>query len=183
MEVLLSHDEQPAGQVQAPLLQQVLDRRSADRDGDVDDRLLRIEATPAVPLVGVGASAGVHYPAASKLLQSELHVPEYAGVASAVGAVAGQVRIARTAAISSPRRGLFRIHGVGEPETRYSLDEARTWAQERLEQLVVDDLVRAGAAEHRLSARWTQEEAEIEGRPMFVEGTLQITGSGRPRLR
>ncbi len=53
----------------------------------------------AVPLVGVGAPAPVLFPQVKAILQTEICLPEHAGVANAVGAIAGDVRLQETAEV------------------------------------------------------------------------------------
>jgi hypothetical protein len=48
--------------------------------------------------------------------------------------------------------------------------------------LVRADLDAAGAGETELTVDWTESTVEVSGSPMFVEGRMTVTGSGRPQL-
>jgi N-methylhydantoinase A/oxoprolinase/acetone carboxylase beta subunit len=45
------------------------------------------------PIIGIGAPAGIYLPAVAEALHTELILPEYHGVANAVGAIAGSVMV------------------------------------------------------------------------------------------
>ncbi len=61
------------------------------------------------PVVGLGASAPLHYAALPPLVGNRCLVPEDTDVANALGAVVGQVRVTAEAQISQPKEGLFRM--------------------------------------------------------------------------
>jgi N-methylhydantoinase A/oxoprolinase/acetone carboxylase beta subunit len=67
--------------------------------------LVRFSLRPDRPLVALGASAPVHYPAIADMLDIESFVPVHAGVANAVGAVVGQVRETVTVFVTEPDEG------------------------------------------------------------------------------
>src|SRR5690606_29904444 len=76
--------------------------------------LIRFGVRPDRPLVALGASAPVHYPAIADMLDTESYVPVHAGVANAVGAVVGQVRETVTVFVSEPDEGRYVVNGAGE---------------------------------------------------------------------
>ena len=53
-----------------------------------------------LPVIGLGASAHLYYPKVAKKLGTTAVIPDFAGVANAVGAVVGQVRLVVHASIS-----------------------------------------------------------------------------------
>ena len=142
----------------------------------------QLSAGLAVPLIGLGASAATYYPAIGELLSTSVEIPEHADVANAIGAVVGKVRIRRSITVTAPRRGIFRIHAGTHPETVYDLDEARRCALDRGTELVRAEMAVAGAPEYEIETHWHETSADVEGRPLFVEGTATIIGSGRPNL-
>jgi N-methylhydantoinase A/oxoprolinase/acetone carboxylase beta subunit len=73
--------------------------------------LVRFSLRPDRPLVALGASAPVHYPAIADMLDIESFVPVHAGVANAVGAVVGQVRETVTVFVTEPDEGRFAVNG------------------------------------------------------------------------
>ena len=92
---------------------------SLERRGGVVDISVRL----GVPVVGLGASAALHYPAVVDLLRADRVIPDDADVANAIGAVVGRVRVHVDIYLSQPERGRFRIHHDGEPDVA-SLDDA-----------------------------------------------------------
>ncbi|MEY4174483.1 MAG: hypothetical protein RI900_1648, partial [Actinomycetota bacterium] len=79
-------DGLPGDTVTQPVVQAVLDRRL---------RTVGLHLGLSSPLVGLGASAPTYYPRIAEVLGAESRIPEHAGVANAVGAVVGRVRISR----------------------------------------------------------------------------------------
>ncbi|MGQ2932185.1 MAG: hydantoinase/oxoprolinase family protein, partial [Sphingopyxis sp.] len=61
------------------------------------------------PVIGLGASAPLHYAGLDVLVGNGCIVPEDTDVANALGAVVGQVRVSVEAQVSQPREGLFRV--------------------------------------------------------------------------
>jgi N-methylhydantoinase A/oxoprolinase/acetone carboxylase beta subunit len=144
--------------------------------------LVRPRLALTVPLIGLGASAPAYYPAVAGLLEAESVIPGHAGVANAIGAVVGQVRIARSAAITCPAEGKFRAHlpeGVCDFPT---LDEARAAAEAALAALARAAAAEAGAREVHLALATEVRDAEVEGKRLLVEATVTATATGRPRL-
>lgn len=142
----------------------------------------RVDIGLAVPLVGLGAPAATYYPAIGDLLDTAVGIPEHADVANAIGAVVGKVRVRRQVTVTSPRRGVFRVHSGPEPETVYDLDDAHRRATDAAERIVAAEMVVAGAPEFEVERHWEEKSAEVEGREMFVEGVATVVASGRPRL-
>jgi N-methylhydantoinase A/oxoprolinase/acetone carboxylase beta subunit len=142
----------------------------------------RLDIGLAVPLVGLGAPAATYYPAIGDLLATAVHVPEHADVANAIGAVVGKVRVRRQVTVTTPRRGVFRVHAGPDPETVYDLEEARRRATEAATAIVGAEMVVAGAPDFEVEAHWKERSADVEGRKMFVEGTATVLASGRPSL-
>ena len=133
------------------------------------------------PLVAIGAPAPHLYPAVAECCGTTAVVPEHAAVANAVGAVVGHVRMRRSCTITQPTKGQFRLHLDDQP-TFGSIDNARTAARERLERAVEHDARTAGAGAVDVDEDWSSREAMVDGKAVFVEGTLTVTAHGRPAL-
>lgn len=155
-----------------PLIQAALDHHR----GAVD-----LGITLSAPLVAIGAPAATYYPSVADHVRAPAIVPEHAEVANAVGAVVGRVRVRHACTITQPTKGQFRVHLEDQP-TFGSVANARAKATELLEAAALADAERAGAAEPDLSADWQEQTAVVEGKEVFVEGTLTIEASGRPRF-
>ena len=142
----------------------------------------RVDIGLAVPVVALGAPAGTYYPAVGALLGTPVLVPPHADVANAIGAVVGRVRMRRQVTVTTPRRGVFRVHSGPHPETVYELDDARRRAIEAAGRIVAAEMVVAGAPIFEVEEHWHEKSAVVEGRELFVEGVATVIASGRPRL-
>lgn len=135
-----------------------------------------------LPLIGLGASAPAYYPLVAALLGAESHIPRDADVANAVGAVVGRVRLSRQCVVTAPQHGQFLVHVEGETPAMFTdLDQARTFAREHLSVVLASEMESAGAPVFETIENWFENVVDLGGMDMFVEGTLTITASGRPR--
>ncbi|MEM7273032.1 MAG: hydantoinase/oxoprolinase family protein [Actinomycetota bacterium] len=154
-------------------------RRALDGHRGVTD----LRVAPALPLLGLGASAATYYPAVAELLGTAGVVPTNAEVANAVGAAVGRVRVVRTTTISQPSKGQFRIHlpnaGPDLGNLEPTLERAAALLTDEVRGLADD----AGAAEVTIEVDVIKKTAMVEGREVFVEGTVTVTGAGDPRVR
>lgn len=149
---------------------------------DGSPRTSKLVAGLAVPLVGLGAPAATYYPAIGELLGTKVEIPEHADVANAIGAAVGKVRLRRRVTVSSPRRGLFRVHIGAEPDSFFELEPAKEAAIEQAGAAVAAAMVAAGAPEFDLETHWEEKSVDVDGRVLFVEGVATVIGTGRPQL-
>jgi N-methylhydantoinase A/oxoprolinase/acetone carboxylase beta subunit len=134
------------------------------------------------PVIGLGASAPLHYAGLPPLVGNECVVPEDTDVANALGAVVGQVRVTAEVRVSQPKEGLFRfstaagVQDFGDEAPAIAAAEAavRALAAERAREAGTDEAEIAVATEFRVST--------VEGQRMFVEAHVVATASGRPRI-
>jgi N-methylhydantoinase A/oxoprolinase/acetone carboxylase beta subunit len=144
--------------------------------------VMEITARLGVPVIGLGASAPSYYGAVGERLGCRMILPEHAGVANAIGAVVGQISQRATGLVTSPGEGRFTIH---LPEGLTSFNDRHS-ALEALEAALTHEATTraraAGAEDLRLTATRDIREAEVEGRSMFIEATVTVTASGRPRV-
>lgn len=170
---------------------------ACDLDGfglaDLPARLLQAGPLPAGahvqfsvalarPLVGLGASAHVHYPRVAELLSTECLVPPHAEVANAVGAVVGRIRIRREATITCPTEGVYRVFAGAEPSDYPSLEAAVSVARDALDARAREDAGTAGADDVEIGFEREDRTAVVEGRETLVESRLAAVATGRPRL-
>lgn len=157
--------------------------RSPVRDA-LDRRLgaVRLAVSLADPIVGLGASAPLYYPSVGEVLSTGVVVPEHAGVANAVGAVAGRIRLTREVTISAPSVGLYAVHLPGADGVFTDLDTARTRACGVLRDALIADLAAAGAGEVEIDEQWEERTVGLDGQTVFLDATLRLVGSGRPAL-
>ncbi len=169
---VFEHDGLPAAEVDRPVVQAALDRRTG-----AAALQLRVER----PIIGLGAPASTYYPAVGDLLAAEVVVPIEAGVANAVGAVVGRVRIVAEVTVGSPERNVFVVHADGG-STFGDLEAARIAAREAASAALDADMARAGADTFEVEEAWDVTSATIEGAEVVVEATMRLIGTGRPRL-
>lgn len=144
--------------------------------------IVELSARLGVPVIGLGASAPSYYGAVGERLGARMVLPDHAGVANAIGAVVGQVSQRVSGLVSSPAEGRFVAH-LAEGLKAFGDREAALGAMEVA--LVAEAEARAraaGAEEVQLRVARDVREAEVEGRSMFIEATVTVTASGRPRV-
>lgn len=163
----------PAGLAQHALTKASLDQHSG---------VMRMQMSLGVPVIGLGASAATYYGAVGTRLGTRMVLPAHGGVANAIGAVVGQVRMQATGTVTSAGEGSFAVHFVDGPQVFTDRDTALL-ALEAALQVEAESVVRAsGVEEIRLSVSRDISEAQIESRTMFIEATVRVEASGRPRI-
>jgi N-methylhydantoinase A/oxoprolinase/acetone carboxylase beta subunit len=144
--------------------------------------LMAIEAGLNLPLVGLGASAHSYYGAVGERLNTRVVVPEYAGVANAIGAVVGQISMRAAGQITSQGEGVFRVHFETGPQDFTTQDEAVDALETVLKDQAMAGAKAAGAQGIRLRMERNIRTAKVESREVFVEAELTAIASGRPRI-
>ena len=170
----LAIDGFPSSTVRSELVQRAIDGH---------DGATAVNISPTTAIAGLGASAATYYPGVAALLGVQSAVPEHAEVANAVGAAIGMVRISRQATLSQPTKGQFRIHLPDVDDDLGNLDPAIELATQLLTTQVRAQCDEAGAADITIDVDVDQKTANVGGKTIFVEGTVTVTGSGRPRTR
>jgi N-methylhydantoinase A/oxoprolinase/acetone carboxylase beta subunit len=144
--------------------------------------VIQLSARLGVPVIGLGASAPSYYGAVGARLNCEMILPEHAGVANAIGAVVGQVSQRASAILTSPGEGRYTAHLPGGLQHFNDRDTALAALESALITEATTRARAAGAEDLRVTTTRDIREAEIEGRPMFIEATVTATASGRPRV-
>ena len=144
--------------------------------------LMKIDIGLNVPVIGLGASAPTYYPAVGDVLGCPMILPEHAGVANAIGAVVGRVTFRASATITAPNEGMFRVHHGTEPANFSSLDAAIAYLREQLTHSAMTDAQNAGAEDIQIAYSEDIKKSTVEGREVFVEGTLTVEAAGRARI-
>lgn len=162
---------------------QALARHALTRSGLARYRgVLEVDLKLGVPVIGLGASAPSYYGAVGERLHCPMILPEHAGVANAIGAVAGQVSQRATGTVSSPAEGRFVAHLADGLQNFASSEAALTALETALVAEASSRARQAGAVDLRVTVDRQVKEVEIEGRTMFIEATVTATASGRPRV-
>tara|TARA_Y100000766_G_scaffold275173_1_gene277920 strand:+ start:585 stop:2717 length:2133 start_codon:yes stop_codon:yes gene_type:complete len=168
------HDGLPS-----PELESTLQALQSLTTSAVDNQLLEISLSVKEPLVCVGAAAPIYHEELSRYLKTTCTAPTNFDVANAYGAAIGSIIVSRSTMVSAPRRGLFRVH-VTEPQTFYDFHLAQAFAEKEAEGDLARRMHLAGAAKFTIDHRWTLREVDVEGRPLFIEASLQSEAEGAP---
>ena len=168
-----AHDGLPPETVDQPVVQVALNRGFG---------VAAVTVGLQLPLIGLGASAPAYYPLVAAVLAVESRIPADADVANAVGAIVGRVRLSRQCVVSAPQHGQYLVHVEGEPPKMFTdLDVARGFAREHLTFGLAAEMATAGAPVFETHESWLENVVDLGGMAMFVEGSLTLTASGRPR--
>jgi N-methylhydantoinase A/oxoprolinase/acetone carboxylase beta subunit len=178
LEAAFGEDPAFAGEPPEGLARHVLARAGMAQHRGVVEIGLKL----GVPVIGLGASAPSYYGAVGDRLGSAMILPEHAGVANAIGAVAGQVSQRVTGLVSSPAEGRFVAHLEAGPQVFASVEAALGALEAALVAEASDRARAAGAVDLRIGVERDLREVEIEGRRMFIEAKITATASGRPRV-
>ncbi|THH34740.1 hydantoinase/oxoprolinase family protein [Aliishimia ponticola] len=144
--------------------------------------LVRLSAGLNVPVIGLGASASSYYGAVGRSLGTQMILPEHAEVANAIGAVVGRVTMRRSGTVTAPSEGRYRVHLPTGPQDFADAEIAMTELEALLRREATDAAVLAGAEDLRITATRDVRVAQAEAREVFVEATVFVEASGRPRI-
>lgn len=145
-------------------------------------QILRLNAGLAVPVIGLGASARSYYGAVGERLGCQTILPEYGGVANAIGAVVGQVSIHAEGDVTSAGEGAYRAHLPSGPVQFADKDAALNALRQALTEQVSHKAAQAGVEDLRIQESLDLKEAQVEAQVIFVEAKLRVTARGRPRI-
>jgi len=163
----------PAALARHPLSVAGLDRHQG---------VVRMQMSLGVPVIGLGASAATYYGAVGDRLGTRMVLPEHGGVANAIGAVVGQVRVHATGTVTSAGEGVFSVHLPDGPMTFADRNQALGALEGALRSQTEARARASGVEDIRFTVSRDIAEAEIENRRMFIEATLRVEASGRPRI-
>jgi len=144
--------------------------------------LIKVNVGISKKIIGLGASAPTYYPAVGAELNCEVILPEYAGVANAIGAVVGKIVMRESGVISSPSEGKYLVHLDGNPVNFTSEAEALKVLEEKLTEKTIQRAKEAGAENVIVNIDREIKTANIENRAVFVEANVLVEASGRPRI-
>ena len=144
--------------------------------------LIKVNVGISKKIIGLGASAPTYYPAVGTELNCEVILPEYAGVANAIGAVVGKIVMRESGVISSPSEGKYLVHLDGKPVNFTSEVKALKVLEEKLTEKSIQKAKEAGAENVSVNIDREIKTANIENRSVFVEASVLVEASGRPRI-
>jgi N-methylhydantoinase A/oxoprolinase/acetone carboxylase beta subunit len=149
---------------------------------DGEQGVARVHLSLDRPVIGLGASAALHYATLPALVGAPCLIPHDADVANALGAIVGQVRVRAEAHVSQPVEGRFRV--IAGEESRDFADEAEALAdaETRARELVGRRATAAGTDAAEIAIERDMRAAVVEGLRMFIDATISATATGRPRI-
>ena len=153
-------------------------QRAVDSSGGI----ARLSVALDRPVIGLGASAGLHYSTLAGFIGGDCIVPDDTDVANALGAVVGQVRVTVEATVSQPKEGLFRVTSPAGLVDFQDEDEAMALARATVMAAVAERATEAGTDSPEITVDSDVRAATVEGRRAFIEATVTATATGRPRI-
>jgi N-methylhydantoinase A/oxoprolinase/acetone carboxylase beta subunit len=149
---------------------------------DATHGIARLSVALDRPVIGLGASAPLHYAALPPLVGNQCVVPDDTDVANALGAVVGQVRVTAEARVSQPKEGLYRM-SAGDTVRDFTNEQAAIEAAEaEVRQIASVRAKAAGTDTAEIEVSRDIRAATVEGQRTFVEAHLVAVASGRPRI-
>lgn len=142
------------------------------------DRFLKTTLQLQMPLIGIGAPAGLFLPRVADLLHTELLLPDHYEVANAVGAVAGSVVVTREALVYArvvEINPVGYLAQIGETHATFTrLEEALAFARQEAAQQAQTAAVQAGAV---------MPHVQVEEFPNGIDAyRIRARAIGNPRL-
>ncbi len=149
---------------------------------DGNHGIARLSVALDRPVIGLGASAPLHYAGLADLVGNACVVPRDTDVANALGAVVGQVRVSVEARVSQPKEGLFRV-AAGDLIRDFANEAAALeLAEAEIRALAAARAKEAGAEEANIEIARDIRAATVESQRTFIEAILTATAAGRPRI-
>ena len=131
-----------------------------------------------MPIVGIGAPAGLLLPRVAELLHTELVLPQHYEVANAIGAVVGSVIVNKEAWIYPKLRNLFPVGCIVQIKDHRRVfptcDEAIAYAEELLKEQAQASLEQAGVQVSEITTAKLPEGAE--------SFRIRVTAIGNPMI-
>jgi N-methylhydantoinase A/oxoprolinase/acetone carboxylase beta subunit len=149
---------------------------------DADHGIARFAVALDRPVIGLGASAPLHYAGLGALVGNNCIVPADTDVANALGAVVGQVRVTAEARVSQPKEGLFRMAAGDLIRDFPSEAQAMAAAESEIRAVAAIKATDAGAEDAEIEVARDIRSATVEGQRTFIEADLIATAAGRPRI-
>ncbi|MEI9415700.1 hydantoinase/oxoprolinase family protein [Mesorhizobium sp. Cs1321R2N1] len=149
---------------------------------DAHPGIARLTVALDRPVIGLGASAPLHYAGLPPLIGNDCVVPEDTDVANALGAVVGQVRVLAEAQVSQPKEGLFRLASGGRVHDFLDEPSAIAVAEADVRALVAATARDAGTDSAEIEVTTEYRISTVEGQRLFIEAQVVAVASGRPRI-
>ena len=144
--------------------------------------IISLDASINLPIIGLGASAKTYYGAVGKRLSTKTILPKHGDVANAIGAVVGQITMRESGKIVSGGEGIWRVFADNGPVDYIKKNDAYDVLRKILIDKVELAAKNAGAENIQIQFEDDEQSATIDGREVFIEGSILAIASGRPRI-
>jgi N-methylhydantoinase A/oxoprolinase/acetone carboxylase beta subunit len=151
------------------------------------DLKLDCQLTLKQPVIAIGAPVGAYLPRSSELLHTDLVIPNHAGVANALGAVAGgvvqQMRV--LIHLLEEEALLYRVHMSDGIRDFATLEESVAYAQNVVPEQLRSLAQKAGAEQVEVKVVREDRTAPVKGgwgSEIYLGTELVFTAVGRPSL-
>jgi len=135
------------------------------------------------PVIGIGAPIHFFLPQAAATLAAKTVIPENADVANAAGAITSRIIIRRKIDIISPQPDLYQVVGLAGVRNFSDLDDAGTYAETSLTELVRELAHTAGTSASEVDIWQEDRTPEIaDGSNIFLGRTIFAQIIGQPDL-
>ncbi|MFC1912344.1 hydantoinase/oxoprolinase N-terminal domain-containing protein [Chloroflexota bacterium] len=153
--------------------------------GADDSRNFQVTISLRRPLIGIGAPAATYLAPLAERLNAEIHIPEHAGVANAIGAVAGGVVQSVRILIQQPwgKDHAYRAYLPFGIRDFVELDDAIAYARDTAYRLARDHAHQAGASRVKLQTEQNDWMVPVAGDKLYLGTEIITTAVGRPRLK
>ena len=135
------------------------------------------------PIVAIGAPVGAYMPRVSEILNSNLHIPENADVANALGAASGNIYEKISIIINTNGKGGIVLHAPWGRELHDDVEKAKTRAIEmgsehlmKISSVMDIENINIYKDIHDIYAG----HSIIEGENVFIESNIELSLSGKP---
>lgn len=138
--------------------------------------------TLRIPVIGVGAPVGIWLPLMSKVLGSELILPEFARVANAVGAAAGRVMETVKLLIAPAEGGMgYILYSTWERREFEELDEAVEYGRKFAAEQAFNQAKANGVENPEVTVEYRHVYANSNGieNDIYIETHIQAIGTSR----
>ena len=136
----------------------------------------------ALPVIGLGASAGSYYGAVGEALGTRMILPEHSDVANAIGAVVGHVTIQAKGNLESAGAGRINAHLSAGPKGFADESTAVAALEMELKAIALADAEASGVDAPQIVVEIDRQTATVENAEMFISATVSVTARGRPRI-
>ena len=92
------------------------------------------------------------------------------------------VTVRKTGVVTSPSEGCYRVHFETGPQDLGDAETAMSLLEDHLRCAVTEAALTAGVGDIQITAQRDIRRARMRAREVFLEATIRVEASGRPRI-